>query len=232
MSLAFARAYLRDGCSFWDQVTTKELGSSMMRKLEIGVSRNMNLSGIVTMILGAMYVGAMAMVMFLILVQLQSRKRTPRTFASLLRVKLGVLWLFWDFWAKSVSELQLEVEQIQLDAIGDGCPDRWRVCRWPDSTEQAVTWLMGIFISLALRGRRWRRRNEMRFSPLARGCSSSTSRWEGTIWDKNPALPGVGSSFGAKLKQIPMEIVSKRRRTGAQLCCDHKGKKYKYWGET
>ena len=114
VSLAFARAYLRDGCSFWDQVTTKDLGSSMMRKLEIGVSRNMNLSGIVTMILGAMYVGAMAMVVFLILVQLQSRKRTPRTFASLLRVKLGVLWLFWDFWAKSVSELQLEVEQYQL----------------------------------------------------------------------------------------------------------------------
>ena len=41
----------------------------MMRKLEIGVSRNMNLSGIVTMILGAMYVGAMAMAVFLILVQ-------------------------------------------------------------------------------------------------------------------------------------------------------------------
>ena len=127
------------------------------------MSRNMNLSGIVTIILGAMYVGAMAMVVFLIMVQLQSRKRMPRTFASLLRVKLGVLGLSWDFWAKSVSELQLEVEQIQLDAIGDGCSDRWRVCRWPDSTEQAVTWLMGIFISLALRGRRWRRRNEMRF---------------------------------------------------------------------
>ena len=106
MSLAFACAYLQGGCSFWDQVTTRELGSSMMRKLEIVVSRNMNLSGIVTMILGAMYVGAMAMAVFLILVQLQSRKRTPRTFASLLRVKLGVLGLFWDFWAKSVSELQ------------------------------------------------------------------------------------------------------------------------------
>ena len=114
VSLAFARAYLQDGCTFWDQITIKELGSSMMRKLEIGVSRNMSLSGIGTIILGAMYVGAMAMVVFLILVQLQSRKRTPRTFASLLRVKLGVLWLFWDFWAKSVSELQLEVEQYQL----------------------------------------------------------------------------------------------------------------------
>ena len=193
----------------------------------------MNLSGIVTMILGAMYVGAMAMVVFLILVQLQSRKRTPRTFASLLRVKLGVLGLSWDFWAKSVSELQLEVEQIQLDAIGDGCPDRWRVYRWSDLTEQTVTWLMGIFILLCPRCRGYRG-NEMRFSPLARGCSSSTSRWEGTIWDKNPALPGVGSSFGAKLKQNshPVEIVSKRRRTGAQLCCDHKEKKYKYWGET
>lgn len=234
MSLAFACVYLQDRCSFWDQITTRELGSSMMRKLEIGVSRNMNLSGIDTIILGAMYVGAMAMAVFLILVQCTSREDLPCTFPPLLRVELGVLGLSWDFWAKSVSELQLEVEQIRLDAIEGGCFDRWRVCRWPDSTEQAVTWLMGIFILLCLRGRRWRRRNEMRFSPLARGCSSSTSRWEGTIWDKNPALPGVGSSFGAKLKQNshPVEIVSKRRRTGVQLCCDHKGKNYKYWGET
>ena len=62
----------------------------MMRKLEIGVSLNLSLSGIVTMILGVMYVGAMAMAVFLILVQLQSREGTPRTFSSLLRVKLGV----------------------------------------------------------------------------------------------------------------------------------------------
>ena len=143
MSLAFARAYLQDGCTFWDQVKTKELGSSMMRKLEIGVSRNMNLSGIVTMILGAMYVGAMAMAVFLILVQYTSREGMRHTFPPLLRVELGVLGFSWDFWAKSVSELQLEVKQIQLDAI-----------------------------------------------------------------------------------------VSKRRRTGAQLCCDHKEKIYKYWGET
>ena len=26
VSLAFARAYLQDGCSFWDKVTTRELG--------------------------------------------------------------------------------------------------------------------------------------------------------------------------------------------------------------
>ena len=114
MSLAFACAYLQDGCSFWDQVTTRELGSSMMRKLEIGVSRNMNLSGIVTMILGAMYVGAMAMAVFLILVQYTSREGMRHTFPPLLRVELGVLGLSWDFWAKSVSELQLEVEQFQL----------------------------------------------------------------------------------------------------------------------
>ena len=114
MSLAFARAHLQDGCTFWDQVTIKELGSSMMRKLEIGVSRNMNLSGIVTMILGAMYVGAMAMAVFLILVQFQRREGLPCTFPPLFRVELGVLGLSWDFWAKSVSELQLEVEQIQL----------------------------------------------------------------------------------------------------------------------
>ena len=110
-----ARIY-KIGSSFWDQVTTKDLGSSMMRKLEIGVSRNMNLSGIVTIILGAMYVGAMAMAVFLILVQFQSREGLPCTFPPLLRVELGVLGLSWDFWAKSVSELQLEVEQIQLMA--------------------------------------------------------------------------------------------------------------------
>ena len=108
-----ARIY-KIGFSFWDQVTTKDLGSSMMRKLEIGVSRNMNLSGIVTMILGAMYVGAMAMAVFLILVQYTSREGMRHTFPPLLRVELGVLGLSWDFWAKSVSELQLEVEQIQL----------------------------------------------------------------------------------------------------------------------
>ena len=191
----------------------------MMRKLEIGVSRNMNLSGIVTIILGAMYVGAMAVVVFLILVQFQRREGMPCTFPPLFRVELGVLGLSWDFWAKSVSELQLEVEQIQLDAIGDGCSDRWRVCRWPDSTEQAVTWLMGIFILLCLRGRRWRRRNEMRFSPLARGCSSSTSRWEGTIWDKNPALPGVGCSFGAKLRRIHIQWKLYRCGEGLGLSC-------------
>ena len=88
--------------------------TSMMRKLEIGVSRNMNLSGIVTIILGAMYVGAMAMAVFLILVQYTSREGMRHTFPPLLRVELGVLGLSWDFWAKSVSELQLEVEQIQL----------------------------------------------------------------------------------------------------------------------
>ena len=81
--------------------------TSMMRKLEIGVSRNMNLSGIVTMILGAMYVGAMAMAVFLILVQCTSREDLRYTFPPLLRVELGVLGLSWDFWAKSVSELQL-----------------------------------------------------------------------------------------------------------------------------
>ena len=108
-----ARIY-KIGCSFWDQVTTKDLGSSMMRKLEIGVSRNLSLSGIVTIILGAMYVGAMAMVVFLILVQCTSREDLRHTFPPLLRVELGVLGLSWDFWAKSVSELQLEVEQIQL----------------------------------------------------------------------------------------------------------------------
>ena len=47
-------------------------------------------------------------------VQFQRREGLPCTFPPLLRVELGVLGLSWDFWAKSVSELQLEVEQIQL----------------------------------------------------------------------------------------------------------------------
>ena len=50
----------------------------MMRKLEIGVSRNLSLSGIVTIILGAMYVGAMAMAGVLILVQCTSREDLRR----------------------------------------------------------------------------------------------------------------------------------------------------------
>ena len=66
------------------------------------------------MILGAMYVGAMAMAVFLILVQFQRRQGMPCTFPPLFRVELGVLGFSWDFWAKSVSELKLEVEQIQL----------------------------------------------------------------------------------------------------------------------
>jgi len=90
----------------------------MMRKLEIGVSLRLSLSGIVTIILGAMYVGAMAMAVFLIIVQFQRRKDLPCTFPPLLRVELGVLELSWDFWGKSVSELQLEVEQIQLYWLG------------------------------------------------------------------------------------------------------------------
>ena len=109
-----ARIY-KIGCSFWDQVTTKDLGSSMMRKLEIGVSRNMNLSGIVTMILGAMYAGVLVS---LIVGQLHSCEGMPCTFPLSFRVKFGALGPSWDLWAKSVSELQLEVEQIQLDAIG------------------------------------------------------------------------------------------------------------------
>ena len=162
------------------------------------MSMNLSLSGIVTMILGAMYVRVMAFAVFLILVQFQSRKGMPCTFPPLLLVELWVLGLSWDFWAKSVSELQLEVEQILLDAIGVGYPDRWRMYRWSDLTEQTVTWLMGIFILLCPRGRRWRRGNEMRFSPLARGCFSSTSRWEGTIWNKSQHFPGLGARLELK----------------------------------
>ena len=114
VSLAFACVYLQDGCSFWIRSQPGSWVTSMMRKLEIWVSRSLSLSGIATIILGAMHVGAIVMAVFLILVQFKSREDLPRTFPPLLRVKLGVLGLSWDFWAKSVSELQLEVEQIQL----------------------------------------------------------------------------------------------------------------------
>ena len=45
--------------------------------------------------------------------------------------KLGVLGLSWDFWAKSVSELQLEVEQIRLRTS--------HVCILYDSADFIVT---------------------------------------------------------------------------------------------
>ena len=92
----------------------KDLGASMVRELKIGVFGSLDLSDIGIMILGAMYVGAMAMAVFLILVQCTSREGMRHTFPPLLRVELGVLGLSWDFWAKSVFELQLEVEQIRL----------------------------------------------------------------------------------------------------------------------
>ena len=123
----------------------------MVRELKIGVFGILDFSGIGNMILGAMYAGVLVS---LIVGQLLSCEEMRHTFPLSVRVEFGVLGLSWDFRARSVSELQLEVEQIQLDAIGDGCSDRWRVCRWPDSTEQAVTWLMGIFILLCLRAQR------------------------------------------------------------------------------
>ena len=65
----------------------------------------------------------------------------------------------------------------------------------------------------------------MRFSPLARGCSSSTSRWEGTIWDEIQHTPRLSASSEAEVKQRShhVKLASKWRRIGAHLCCDYTG---------
>ena len=65
----------------------------------------------------------------------------------------------------------------------------------------------------------------MMFSPLARGCSSSTSRLEGTIWDKIRHNPGLSARSGAELKRRShfVKVVSKWQRMVAQLCFDYTG---------
>ena len=79
----------------------------MVREPKIGVFGSVDFSGIGNMILGAMYAGVLVI---LIVSRLHSRKETPRTFPLSVRVEFGVLGLSWDFWGRSVSELQLQLE--------------------------------------------------------------------------------------------------------------------------
>ena len=107
MNLALYCVHLQAGCSFGIRSQPGSWITSMMRKLEVGVFRSLDFSGIGNMILGAMYAGVLVI---LIVSQLQSREETPRTFPLSVRVEFGVLGLSWDFWVRSVSELQLQLE--------------------------------------------------------------------------------------------------------------------------
>ena len=107
MNLAFSCVYLQAGCSFGIRSQSRSWVTSMMRKLEVGVFRSLSLSGIGTMILGAMYAGVL--VILIVGGQLHSCEGIPCTFPLSLRVKFGVLGLSWDLFARSVSELQLGV---------------------------------------------------------------------------------------------------------------------------
>ena len=226
MNLALYCVHLQACCSSGIRSQSRIRITSMVHKLKTGVFGSLDLSDIGIIILGAMHAGVLVI---LIVGQLLSCKGTRHTFPLSVRVEFGVLGLSWDFWGRSVAELQLqlqlEVGKNQLDAIGVEDFDFWRVYRWSESTEQTETWLMGIFILLSLRCRVACRRNEMRFSPLARGCSSSTSRWEGTIWDEIQHTPRLSASSEAEVKQRShhVKLASKWRRIGAHLCCDYTG---------
>ena len=65
----------------------------------------------------------------------------------------------------------------------------------------------------------------MRFSPLARGCSSSTSRWEGTIWNKIRHFPGLSARSRAELKRRShyVKLAFTWQRMVVQLCFDYTG---------
>ena len=110
MSLAFACVYLQPGCSFGIRLQSRIRISSLVRKLKIGVFGSLDFSGIGNMILGAMYAGVFVS---LIIGKLFSCEEMRHTFPLSVRVEFGVLGLSWDFRARSVSELQL---QLQLEA--------------------------------------------------------------------------------------------------------------------
>ena len=107
MNLALYCVHLQAGFSIGIRSQSRIRISSMVRELKIGVFGSLDFSGIGNMILGAMYAGVLVI---LIVSQLHSRKETPRTFPLSVRVEFGVLGLSWDFWGRSVSELQLQLE--------------------------------------------------------------------------------------------------------------------------
>ena len=105
MNLALYCVHLQAACSFGIRSQPGSWITSTMRKLEVGVFRSLDFSGIGNMILGAMYAGVLVS---LIVSQLHSREETPCTFPLSVWVEFGVLGLSWDFWASSVSQLQLQ----------------------------------------------------------------------------------------------------------------------------
>ena len=107
MNLALYCVHLQAGCSFGIRSQPGSWITSMMRKLEVGVFRSLDFSGIGNMILGAMYAGVLVS---LIIGQLLSCEEMRHTFPLSVRVEFGVLGLSWDFWGRSVSELQLQLE--------------------------------------------------------------------------------------------------------------------------
>ena len=194
--------------------------TSMVRELKTGVFGSLDLSDIGIIVLGATYAG----VLVILIVSRFYCEGVRYTSPSATWVEFSVSGLSWDFWGLLQLELQLEVASFQLDAIEVEYIDLWRVCRPSESAEWNATWLMGIFMLLCSRCRGCRG-NEMRFSPLARGCSSSTSRWEGTIWDEIQHTPRLSASSEAEVKQRShhVKLASKWRRIGAHLCCDYTG---------
>ena len=107
MNLALYYVYLQAGCSFGIRSQSMIRISSLVRKLKIGVFGSVDFSGIGNMILGAMHAGVLVI---LIIGQLFSCEGTRYTFPLSVWVEFGVLGLSWDFWGRSVSELQLQLE--------------------------------------------------------------------------------------------------------------------------
>ena len=117
MNLALYCVHLQSGFSIGIRSQSRIRISSMVRELKIGVFGSLDFSGIGNMILGAMHAGVL--VILIVGGQLNSCEGMPCTFPFSLRVKFGVLGLLsWDLLARSVSELQLEVEQIRLHLRG------------------------------------------------------------------------------------------------------------------
>ena len=107
MNLASYCVHLQACCSSGIRSQSRIRISSMVRELKIGVFGSLDFSDIGNMILGAMYAGVLVS---LIIGQVLSCEEMRHTFPLSVRVEFGVLGLSWDFWGRSVSELQLQLE--------------------------------------------------------------------------------------------------------------------------
>ena len=107
MNLASYCVHLQACCSSGIRSQSRIWISSMVHKLKLGVFGSVDFSGIGNTILGAMHAGVLVI---LIICQLFSCEGTRHTFPLSVWVEFGVLGLSWDFWGRSVSELQLQLE--------------------------------------------------------------------------------------------------------------------------